>query len=272
MFAEQHLSILAAGYSVHRKAYKSNDVNGPEHYLIRLQTEGKAKTRIAGELVNVEMGDVLLFSPSEPYELYIDSVPFSSGSSILSGDYYIFIDGSWIKEWWNGRKRPNKIRMPLTDAFINLFRQISLEQQRVSKLKDDIAAHYIQILCLEIDRQLEEQPRDGQRSYLAYQLKHFVEENAATAFRLEDAAAHAGISVSRAVHLFKATFGQSIIQYATDIRLNMARERIIFSPLSLEHVAESSGFPSYNYFHKVFRSKFGMSPKQYRLASRENTK
>jgi AraC family transcriptional regulator, arabinose operon regulatory protein len=272
MVAEEHLNILAAGYSVHRKPYGSNDADGPAHYLIRLQTEGKARTRIGPDIVDVEMGDVLLFSPGEPYELYIDPPAPGRASSIISGDYYIFIDGAWIGEWWAAKKRPNKIRMPLTDAFINLFRQISLEQQRVSSLKDEIAARYIQILCLEIDRQLDEQPRDGQRSYLAYQLKHFVEEHAATSFRLEDAAAHVGISVSRAVHLFKAAFGLSIIQYATEIRLNMARERIIFSPLSLEHVAESSGFPSYNYFHKVFRSRFGMSPKQFRLASRENTK
>lgn len=272
MGIKNNLGILAAGYSVHRKAYGSNASNGSGQYLIRLQTEGRARTRIAGELTEVEMGDLLLFSPAEPYELYIDPLPRSNGSSIISGDYYVFLEGAWIEQWWAERQRPNKIRMPMTDAFINLFRQVTLEQQRISNSKAEIAEYYIKIMCLEIDRQLDESPETGQRSYLAYQLRHFVEENATANFKLEDAAAHVGISVSRAVHLFKAAFGQSIIQYALDIRLNMARERIVFSPLSLEHVAESSGFPSYNYFHKVFRAKFGMSPKQFRLASRENIK
>jgi AraC family transcriptional regulator of arabinose operon len=48
----------------------------------------------------------------------------------------------------------------------------------------------------------------------------------------------------------------------------MAKERIVFSPLSLEDVAETSGFANYTYFHRVFRSRFGVSPKQFRMSSR----
>jgi AraC family transcriptional regulator of arabinose operon len=33
---------------------------------------------------------------------------------------------------------------------------------------------------------------------------------------------------------------------------------------NLERIAESAGFGSYTYFHRVFRSKYGISPKQYR--------
>lgn len=272
MSDDNSLVILAAGYSVHRKTYGTSDSDGSGRYLIRLQTEGRAKTRIGGVLTDVEMGDLLLFSPHEPYELYIDSKLRSKGSAVISGDYYIFLEGSWMKQWWSLRERPNLIRMSMSDTFINLFRQVTLEQQRISNLNAEIAAYYIRILCLEIDRQLKEQPEAGRHSYLAYQLRHYIEENATTNFKLEEAAAHAGISVSRAVHLFKASFGQTMIQYALDIRLNLAQERIIFSPLSLEHVAESSGFPSYNYFHRVFKAKYGMSPKQFRVASRDSLK
>ena len=51
-------------------------------------------------------------------------------------------------------------------------------------------------------------------------------------FKLEDVAAHVGISVSRAVHLFKEAFGTTIMQYTMDVRLSMAKERIVFSPLA----------------------------------------
>jgi AraC family transcriptional regulator of arabinose operon len=33
--------------------------------------------------------------------------------------------------------------------------------------------------------------------------------------------------------------------------------------MTLEHIAETCGFASYSYFHRVFRSHFGMSPAEY---------
>ncbi|MNH79015.1 Arabinose operon regulatory protein [compost metagenome] len=271
MNVNENLHILAAGYAQHRKPYFSNDGDGLDHYLIRIQTEGRSRTRCDGKLVNVESGDLLIFPPGEPYELRIEAFENKQGDQTLfSGDYYILLRGKWMDDWWKQRKRPNKIRVPLSEGFIGLFRQITLEQQRISNPSPEIAEYYLRILCLDIDRQLQELPVPTPRTYLAYQIKQYIEENASTTFKLEDVAAHVGISVSRAVHLFKAAFGTSIMQHTLEVRLNMARERVIFSPLSLEHIAESSGFPSYNYFHKVFRSRFGMSPKQFRLASREN--
>ena len=61
-------------------------------------------------------------------------------------------------------------------------------------------------------------------------MKNYIEENASSMFKLEDVAAHVGISVSRAVHLFKEAFGTTIMQYTMDVRLSMAKERIVFSP------------------------------------------
>ena len=39
--------------------------------------------------------------------------------------------------------------------------------------------------------------------------------------------------------------------------------------MTLEQVSESSGFNNYTYFHRVFRSRFGMSPKEFRVIHRE---
>lgn len=266
-----NLNILTAGYSVHRKPLHVIHTDGLDHYLIRLQTSGKCRTRLNGKIELLEPGDLLLFAPKEPYELIIDAEENQLGeTTVSSGDYYIFLIGDWIDSWWKKQKRPNKIKVPLSEGIVGAFRQIMLEQQRISNPSPEIAEYYLKILCMDIDRNLLQQPLHAYPTYLAHRLKNYIEENAAFPFKLEDAASHVGISVSRAVHLFKDTFNTSMIQYTLEVRINMARERIIFSPLSLEHVAESSGFPSYNYFHKVFRKRFGMSPKQYRQNARTN--
>jgi AraC family transcriptional regulator of arabinose operon len=76
-------------------------------------------------------------------------------------------------------------------------------------------------------------------------------------------ARHAGLSVSRAVALYKECYGKTIIQHAMEIRMSIALERMKYSKLTFEQIAETAGFGSYAYFHRVFKNKFGLSPSQF---------
>lgn len=262
--------VLSAGFSFHRKPFHMSRSDGVQYYLLRLQTEGRSRTMVNGVISTVESGDLMLFAPNDPYYLSIDKENYPVGKPrIESGDYHIFCGGTWIEEWWSRKQRPAVLRMPLSENFLGLFRQLVLEQRRLSDFSREISACYLQIICMEIDRLMSEQPAISTKGYLAYRMKQYVEEHAALPFRLEDVAGHVDISVSHAVHLFKEAFGTSIVKYLNDVRLEMARERITFSPMPLEHVSETCGFANYTYFHRIFRSRFGMSPKQYRVQSRE---
>lgn len=262
--------VLSAGFSFHRKPFHMSHSEVVPYYLLRLQTEGRSRTMIDGKLQSVENGDLMLFGPRDPYYLSIDKESHPVGKPrVESGDYHIFCGGPWIEEWWTRKQRPALLHVPHSENFLGLFRQIVLEQRRLSDSSPEISACYLQILCLEIDRLMSEQPAVSAKGYLAYRMKQYVEEHAAYPFRLEDVAGYVDISVSRAVHLFKEAFGTTIVKYVNDVRLEMARERITFSPMPLEHVSETCGFANYTYFHRVFRSRFGMSPKQYRIYSRQ---
>ncbi|GAB6990472.1 AraC family transcriptional regulator [Paenibacillus pini] len=270
MPTQDSVHILVAGYSFHNKPFYMVEMDGVKNYLLRLQTDGRCRARIGDKMVLIEPGDLLIYSPDQPYELMINEEINPQGElSVESGDYHIFFGGEWIDEWWSKLNRPTRIKVPLNETILGLFRQIVLEQRKIANPYPEILEYYMRILCLETDRLLHEHPATTPRTYMAYKMKHYIEENASLSFKLEDVAAHAGISVSRAVHLFKETFGTSIMQYTLDVRLDMAKERIIFSPMSLETIAETSGFANYTYFHRVFRSRYGTSPRKFRMDNRE---
>lgn len=260
--------VLAAGYSYHTKPFRTEAYPGVGYYLFRFQSEGNAKALVGGNLVPVGPGDLLLYKPGEPYELRIEAELEASGDTpVASGDYYFICRGEWIDAWWNERKRPQKLSLPLQDSLLALCRQIVIEHYRGKRQYKEITDYYLRIFCLTIDREMKEHgvgTETGQ-SFLAQRMRNYVEEHALESFKLEDVARSAGLSLSRAVHLFKACYGSSIMKYALQIRLAIARERMLYSPMSLEQIAESSGFSSYSYFHRMFRAHYGVSPKKYQL-------
>ncbi|MEF3302329.1 AraC family transcriptional regulator [Paenibacillus sp. GYB003] len=258
--------VLTAGYSYHTKAFVSARQVLP-HYLIRFQSEGRCKALIGGELRTVAAGDLMLFKPGDPYELRVEAEPQPSGEvAVASGDYYFFCRGGWLDEWWAQRSRPTVATIPLHDTVLAICRQIVLEHYRGKRTYKPIADYYMRIFCMTVDREMTEHTasESGGKSFLAQRMRNYVEERALASFKLEDVAQSVGLSPSRAVHLFKACFGQSIMQYALQIRLSIAKERMLYSPMSLEQIAEQSGFSSYSYFHRMFRAHFGLSPKRFR--------
>ncbi|WP_171636407.1 AraC family transcriptional regulator [Paenibacillus plantarum] len=241
----------------HHKKRHRNPCEFLNTYIIRLQTSGYCEALIDNEYVVIEPGDLLMFRPGDKYELILKN------NSI---DYYVICNGTWIDQWWDNFTPPQKSTIPLDDDLLKLWKQLAKETLRRNGTIDELTDYLMRVFCLTLQR-LHETACIGKTlspSYIAYQIKKFIDQHATEALTLERIAKHAGISVSRAVNLFKINFGQSIMSYAIEVRLAVACERIRFSAMSLDYVAKSSGFNSYTYFHRQFRMHFGLSPRQYR--------
>lgn len=261
-------SVLICDYSYHYKAFTHNMRGELQTYLFRLQTEGSCKVYVQDEEFRMTSGDLLLLKPGDDYHLVVDE-PHKEGR-LSSGDYYLFCEGSWIENWWKRQHRSTVSRIGLDDKLISLWRNMLLEKRRGpleenAELKDAL----LRGLCLYIDRAITENIQTDRAVSSALKLKRYIEEHATVTFKLEEAARYAGLSLSRAVRLFKEHYNQTMIQYAIEIRLNAALERMKYSEMTLEHIAESCGFASYSYFHRVFRAHFGVSPAEY-LKSRQH--
>jgi AraC family transcriptional regulator of arabinose operon len=261
------IRVLSAGYAFHNKPYHGKNVPR-QNYLIRIQTEGLSRTWIDGQYELLAPGDLLIIHPDAYYELLIDEEDHQGERKIESGDYYIFFTGSWVHQWWNERKRPFRVRTPLEEGIVQLCRLTVVEHRRNSADSPAILDYLMRVLLLTVDRLITEQRPHLGSAFLAYRIKHYIEEYATRNFQLQDIADHFNISVSRAVHLYKEVFGQSIMQHALEVKLNLARERIIYTDMPLDIIAATSGFANYTYFHRVFRRHFGLSPKEYRMQNR----
>ncbi|MGG1515299.1 AraC family transcriptional regulator [Paenibacillus oryzisoli] len=265
-----HARLITCGYSFHHEPFNVNTKSGLHTYLFRLQTEGKCEALVHGSMREIEAGHLLLFKPGDPYELRIEQAMAGPDGKIASGDYYLFCSGAWIDQWWNRSPKLTCTKIDLDPRLISLWRQLILEKRRMEEEDEELSSYLLQALCLSLERAAKETVTLQGKPFTGTRMKRFIEAHATAAFKVEDVADHVELSVSRAVHLFKECFGKTMIQYATEVRLTSAVERMHDRSMSLEQIALSCGFGSYPYFHRAFKQRFGISPKLYRQNS-QNT-
>ncbi|MCK0472839.1 helix-turn-helix domain-containing protein [Halalkalibacter sp. APA_J-10(15)] len=252
------LTIGLCDFSYHTKQFYSFHDAVLSDYLFRLQTEGSCEVKVNQQSLTVEKGDLLLIKPGDHYELRIEE-----GQN--SGDYYLFCHGKWIDQWWNRSEKPTITRIELDDKLLSLWRHIIIEDRRPHLEQNrELTDYLLQALCVCLERAVNETSATYSRPYAVTKMMRFIEEHALSTFKIEEAANHAGLSVSRAVHLFKSSVGKTMIEYAQDIRLSAAVDQMKYTHMTLDQIAENCGFSGYPYFHKVFKKKFGVAPGSYR--------
>ncbi len=64
--------------------------------------------------------------------------------------------------------------------------------------------------------------------------------------------------------IFKEQKGVSLVSYITDLRLDTACRLLKSSSLSISEIGEQVGIHDCSYFAKIFKRKYGISPKQFR--------
>lgn len=251
-------NILFCGYSYHTQRYHSQHKSGYPAYLFRLQTEGVCEVVVKGRKKELEKGDLLLIKPGDHYELLV-----KEGQN--SGDYHLGCEGDWMDEWWNRSAKPAVSRIDSNEKLITLWRHIMIEKRRpLSSENEELSGYLLRALCLSLERAVNETVPSFSHPYTVTRMMRYIEEHATTTFKVEDVALHAGLSVSRSVHLFKNSVGKTMMEYAHEIRLSAAIERMKYTSMTLDQIAEDCGFGAYPYFHKVFKKNYGVAPGIYR--------
>ncbi|TKC14420.1 response regulator [Robertmurraya kyonggiensis] len=116
---------------------------------------------------------------------------------------------------------------------------------------------FIKLCCFNI--QLYYKSKDKIERAKRYIHVHYQEPIA-----LEEVAQMVQLSPNYFSALFKESCGETFIDYLTTIRMNKAKELLVDQNISLKEICFLVGYKDPNYFSRVFKKQFQVSPKQYK--------
>ncbi len=95
-------------------------------------------------------------------------------------------------------------------------------------------------------------------------IKSFIETHFFEEIGYADFCERSGLSQSYLCEIFQSIVGVPPTEYLNDVRLQQARRLIRDARLSIKEVAATVGIRDANYFARLFRKRFGITPTAYR--------
>lgn len=101
--------------------------------------------------------------------------------------------------------------------------------------------------------------------YSIHDILLYIEENIQEPLYVRDLANMCHMSYSYFAKKFHALYGQSCKDYIEFIRLSKAENLLLFTNADLNYISSETGFSDCSHFIRIFKRKYGLTPKQFRL-------
>lgn len=237
-------------------------------YLVKFQIEGEALFRQREREAHLRPGDFVICSTSEPYSLHF---PDRYREAVLAVPQSRLHERVGSPDAWLGR------RMDASEPVNGLLSQFVLSlSQRLDRLDPAVTqrleANVIDLLVTALQFGPERKPEteDLAAGHLR-RVRNYIHLHLADAGLCPDRIAQAeGIS-TRYLHMLFRGEGESVSRYVQVQRLEACRrslERAEFDAMSITDIAFAWGFNDSSHFNRLFKARFGQTPKAWRVSAR----
>lgn len=191
------------------------------------------------------------------------------GPSVHVGweEYWIGFNGSYPQQLMDKFFEPQNpvVKTGLNKQLLALFTEIlgAVSEAQVG-YPQLVAGITMQVLGLLNKVKLTEKIEDDPESVWVSQAIFLLQQQLHGHVDIEALAGRFPISYSKFRKTFKRHTGKSPNQYHLDLRLDKAEELLRNTSLSIKEIGYHTGFDSPYYFSRMFKAKFGLSPKHFR--------
>ncbi len=176
---------------------------------------------------------------------------------------------------WEEQNLENVYLHRKESVFQPLFHSMLLEYRHALSSYQEILLHYLLILFQEIHQQiLVSEPYRNTLSggTLIDIVQEWVNRSAGAPLCLEQLSSQVFFSPDYFPKLFKKKTGIPLSAFLRDTLLDRAAQLLQMTDAPLENIMVQAGYQDISYFEQLFKKKYGVSPRRYRLASRSGQK
>ena len=101
-------------------------------------------------------------------------------------------------------------------------------------------------------------------------IRAFLDLHIKKRFRLEDLCHYLKKSESQVIRVFKKKYGATPYVYLMDQRIELAKQMLLGTALSVRQIALELCFTDEYYFSNFFKKKTGLSPAKYRTSPQQD--
>lgn len=105
---------------------------------------------------------------------------------------------------------------------------------------------------------------------IVHRAKLYIRDNLSERMQLKDVADYLHLSTRHLSRLFKTELGQSFNNYVRKEKIRQAATLLMETDLSIQAVAEMTGFDTVHYFTTVFKKEIGVTPGKFLKHLQEN--
>lgn len=147
---------------------------------------------------------------------------------------------------------------------------VSINLQAINRrILEQETLHEIEVVLLEVVREVLEQRRSGRENknrLLADTVKEIIDKHYADPdLNVQRIAEMLKMSSVHLGQVYKAEEGLSVVDRINEVRLAQARLYLEQQQLTVAEIMEKVGFGNESYFYRLFKRRYGATPKEYRL-------
>ena len=160
-----------------------------------------------------------------------------------------------------------------SEELVNVFQRLQKYYNRHDAISEKLKKNYcleLLLLCREYREYYERKertqmpeltaaPRQEILDAIAYINAHYAEK-----MDLDTIASQIHLSKYYFCHIFREVTGATVLEYLTNVRLTRASRLLVESSLSIQEIAQKTGFASLVHFSRTYRNAYGVSPSDTR--------